>query len=221
MLGRQPGHGYRDQVLDGLKVARSEAAPAVHVQGHGRARRDPLAAQQVLPGQDQVHPGGADVGQRGDGAGELPSSAAAQLDAGRKVDGAEGALPVEDPGGGGAAPGQSFLGERHAQARRLSGGDEDCAPVLPLAEGNAERLEPADDRGGVLPRQIPVEQGVVRLGNTQQQGDEQPEQTEGDRAEDDQPPGAEPSPRRARPAKGRGLIRLGAGGLVGCRQDRG
>ena len=218
---RQPGHRRGDQVLDGLHLAMVEAPAAIHVQGHRRARLDLLAAEQLAPGQHEMDPGGAHVGQRADGARELALERAAQVDVGEELGGAERALLIEDLVADGAAPGQPLLGERHAQAKRLIGGDQDGAPVTLQAEGDAHRLEAADDRGAVVELELAVQQRVVRLGHAQQQECEQRQQAERGRAQHQQSRRAEAAQGRGCAAERRGPVRRVAGGLVCGRRSPG
>jgi hypothetical protein len=201
-------------VLDGLHLAMVEAPAAVHMQGHRSARLDLLAAEQLAPRQHEMDPRRAHVGERPDGARELALERAAQVDVGEKLGGAERALLIEDLVADGAAPRQPLFGERHTQAQRLIRGNQYDAPVTLQLEGDAQRLEAPDDRGAVVKLELAVQQGVVRLGDPQQQECEQRQQAERGRAQHQEARRAKAAQDRGRLAERRGPVRRVAGGLV-------
>jgi hypothetical protein len=115
--------------------------------------------------------------------------------------------------------GQALLGQRHAQAQRLIGWNEDRLAVAPQPVRDAQGLEPADDLGAVLERHPAVEQGVGRLDRAQDEKPEEGKQAERGRAKHEQPDRAERTQRSERARRGRGRVTDG-GGLFGARRGR-
>jgi hypothetical protein len=216
-LGNQPRHGSRDQMLDRLHLAAAEPAAALHAQRNRGARLDLVAPEQLVPGQDQVHPRRADVGERGDGAREFAFECPAQIDVGQEFGRAERTGLIEDLVADRAAAGQVVLGQRHAQAQRLVPRHQDRAAVALEPERHVHGLEPADDLGAVVELQPAVEQGVGGLNRAQHQVGKTGEQHEAGDAQDREPDRSEAAQRTHDPAARRG--RLANGGRVGfgCR----
>ena len=172
-----------------------------------------------MPRQHQMDPRGAHVGQRADGARELPFQGPAKIDVGQEVGGAEGAGVIEDLVADRAAARQAVFGQRHAQAQRLVGGHHHGLAVALQTVGHAHGFEPADDLGAVVELQRAIEQGVRRLDRAQNEIGEQGQEGQRGRAEDQQASGAERAQNAQRPRRGRGRVAFGDG-LVVARRKR-
>lgn len=110
-----------------------------------------------------MHPRALDAREIADGAGQFPFQRAQMVDVLYEIRRGEGIALVEDLVADAAAGRQALAGEIHAQPADIALGHENRLPVIARLVADAAQIKVAQDGGGILKRQVGVEQGQRRL----------------------------------------------------------